>query len=251
MSVIEKWNESTALVSNRRFEVRLASCENDVIHCQALRYQVFAEEMGAHLQSAELGLDIDGYDEHCRHLMVINKENGQLIATTRLLSSADARQGDGFYSESEFELNNILKLNRSFLEVGRTCVHADFRNGVAINTLWHGLAAMIKNDEVDYLFGCVSIPLGDDLHYITGLMKYLRRYHYAREDYRVWPILPLSEEEQVKNMEIVIPSLLKRYLNIGAKICGEPCLDPDFNVADLFILVDCRQIDQRYQRHFL
>ena len=48
----------------------------------------------------------------------------------------------------------------------------------------------------------------------------------------------------------LMPPLLKAYLRIGLKVCGEPCLDKAFNVADALILLDRKDMNQRYLRHF-
>jgi len=40
-------------------------------------------------------------------------------------------------------------------------------------------------------------------------------------------------------------------LRLGARICGEACRDPDFGVADVFILVDVNEVSDRDRRHSL
>ncbi len=47
------------------------------------------------------------------------------------------------------------------------------------------------------------------------------------------------------------PPLIKGYLRLGAKICGAPAWDPDFNCADFLTLFRLSDINARYARHFL
>jgi len=233
------------------FSVRMAETVEDIKACQKLRYEVFAVEMGADLKSTIAGCDQDHFDTHCRHLMVIDEVKDKVIATTRVISNENAESAGSFYSETEFDISNIIALDKKFIEIGRTCVHVDYRTSPAINHLWQGVAKIMIGEQVDYLFGCVSIPLDDNGQYVQSLIQHLKNSNYADEKFRVEPFVKLQDSALPLQVDIVLPSLLKRYLNIGAVVCGEPCLDAEFNVADIFILVDTKKISKRYQRHFL
>ncbi len=243
-------NEQLARARSQRFDVALASDLRDIQACQALRYRVFAEEMGAELHAND-GLDIDYFDDFCSHLMVTDRRTGELVATTRLLTCRDAARAGRFYAQSEFELRAILGLDGTFLEVGRTCVALAYRNSLALNMLWQGIARMMVLYKVDYLFGCASVPMGDNGAYAASVMNYLRHHHMADEDLRVTPHMPLPEWDGDTTVDAVLPPLLKRYLKLGAVVCGEPCWDRDFDVADVFILVARDRINQRYQKRFI
>jgi putative hemolysin len=218
--------------------------------CQRLRYQIFAMEMGAVLH-AEDDLDRDAYDPFCYHLMVRDTHNGALVATTRLLDNDGAARAGGFYSESEFDLANIRSLGGRFLEVGRTCIHADYRRGAALPILWQGLARFTLVDDIDYLFGCASIPMDGGMNYVHGVAGYLRNHHLAPENLRVTPRVPLAPLRGEGLVDAIVPTLLKAYIRQGAMICGEPCVDEEFGVADVFVLVKREHITRRYVRHFL
>lgn len=230
----------------------LASSAADVLASQRLRYRVFAEEMGARLPTAELGIDADDYDAFCRHLLVRETDTGDVVASTRILVSDDAPAAGGFYSQSEFDLGALENLPGRVMEVGRTCVRADYRTGWAINALWTGMARFMTRERFDFMMGCASIPFapGD----VTGhaLLNELYANHPAPAQYRVRPQRPIPPMMHGRAVAPApLPPLLKAYLRLGARICGEACWDPDFGVADVFILLDVKEVPDRYRRHFL
>ena len=233
-----------------RFSARLAEDTQEIEQCLRLRYLVFAEEMGASLSSAVDGIDQDKFDVFCKHLMVFDNRSGKVIATTRLLLEDDAIHAGLFYSETEFDLYNVLKQPGFFMEVGRTCIHPDFRRGGVLAVLWHGIAAVIYEHKIDYLIGCASISLQGGDAYVSSVIRHLRKHHYSDESLRVEPRITLPINNTVVLEDVVIPTLLKGYLNQGALICGEPYWDADFDVADVFVLLSTENLADRYQRHF-
>ena len=234
----------------RALSVELARSRAEIEAAQRLRYAIFAGEMGAKLHNRIPGLDHDRFDAYCQHLLV-RGALGRIIGCTRLLTPEGARRTGGFYSQTEFDLAPVLTLPGRFLEIGRTCIHPDYRNGATISTLWSGLAAFVAEQRVDYLIGCASMPLGADGGAARVLYAELAQRHLVPEALRVKPHLPLPRRDGVARSEYAVPPLLKAYLRLGAQIGGEPCLDPDFHVADVFILLASQRIERRYARHFL
>lgn len=176
--------------NNKRFSVRLAESTQEVEQCLRLRYRVFAQEMGARLSSNDEGLDRDRFDEFCKHLVVFDNSSGKVIATTRLLVSEDAKASGYFYSETEFNLELILKQPGRFLEVGRTCIEPDCRKGAVLAILWQGIADVVLREKVDFLIGCASISLSHGDAYINSVMHILRKKHFSPNDRRVSPLVP-------------------------------------------------------------
>lgn len=237
--------------SSRRFSVMLAENKDEIEQCLRLRYRVFAQEMGARLSSNDEGIDKDRFDEFCKHLMVFDTSTGEVIATTRLLVSEDAKNSGFFYSETEFDLELILSQPGNFMEVGRTCIDPDYRKGSVLAILWQGIAEAVVKHKTDFLIGCASISLSHGDTYINSIMHKLRKDHFSPNDRRVRPLIPLGIERTIVDENISVPTLLKGYLRQGAMICGEPHWDAEFNVADVFVLLPCEQMSQRYQRHFI
>lgn len=235
---------------NAELTTGFARSRQELEAAQRLRYAVFAEEMGAKLHNRIPGLDHDRLDAYCLHLIVRDGLD-RIIGCTRILTAEAAQRAGGFYSQTEFDLTPVLDLPGRFMEIGRTCIHPDYRSGAAINALWSGLAAFIAEQRIDYLIGCASMPLGVNNGAAQALYAELVQRHLVSENLRVNPHLPLPRRTDVACSQYTLPPLLKAYLRLGAQIGGEPCLDPDFNVADVFILLATRRIERRYARHFL
>lgn len=144
--------------------VGLAINQREVLSAQKLRFQVFAEELGARLPTKTPGVDQDIFDPYCEHLVVRNEDNGQVIGTYRILSPESAKAVGSYYSESEFDLTRLQHLRPRMVEIGRSCVHPDFRTGTTIALLWSGLAKYMLQNGYDYLIGCASISMADGGH---------------------------------------------------------------------------------------
>jgi putative hemolysin len=236
-----------------RLTVELATTVEDIRASQRLRYRVFAEELGADVHGADAGIDEDHFDAYCQHLLVRESAGGRIVASTRLLLDDDARRAGGFYSSSEFDLGPVLDLPGRRLEVGRTCVDPNYRQGAAIAVLWSGLADFVKYHAVDMLFGCASIEMHDGGVMVQAIMNRVRPHAMTAEDCRVVPHKPLPSlpEGAEETVSAPLPPLLKAYFRLGARACGEPCYDPAFNCADILVLVNVAEIDASYTRHFL
>ena len=217
---------------------------------QALRYRVFSAEFDAKLNGAELGLDMDDYDIHCRHIGVRDLDSGELVATTRLLDHQAAAGLGRYYSEEEFALHGLAKLEGPVLEIGRTCVDVAYRNGATIAVLWGELAEVLNEGGYRYLMGCASISMQDGGIQAHAVMQRLRERYLCTEHLRAEPKHPLPQLDLPGNVIAEMPPLLKAYMRLGAKICGEPCWDKDFQVADVFILLKRDELCPRYARHF-
>jgi putative hemolysin len=230
--------------------VGLARDEDDIRAAQRLRYRVFAEEMHARLHGDEAGLDVDAFDSFCRHLIVRDRRNDQVVACMRVLLDEDAKRAGGFYSETEFELGTLIAAPGRVMEIGRVCVDADYRGGMVVSMLWAGLARFFQVTEFNRIIGCASIPMiGDGANAMAAFATLAERY-MAPQEFRVAPKLPLPlRDGPVPATHI--PSLLLAYMRLGAKVCGEPCWDPDFNTADIVVLLDPAELRQRYARRFL
>ncbi|MEU7111537.1 GNAT family N-acyltransferase [Streptomyces sp. NPDC046182] len=235
-----------------RYIVCLARDQDDVRAAQRLRHQVFAGEMGAHLDGPEPGLDIDAFDAYCDHLLVREEATGDVVGTYRVLPPDRARIAGRLYSESEFDLGRLGPIRDDLVEVGRSCVHPAHRNGAVIALIWAGLARYMTRTGHNWLAGCCSIPLADGGTLAAGTWDAVRTKHLAPEEYWVTPH-KLWTPDGVTRPEgrVELPPLLRGYLRLGAWVCGAPAHDVDFGVADLYVLLSLRNTNPRYLRHFL
>jgi putative hemolysin len=241
-----------------RLEVVWARDEEEVRLAQRLRYLVFAEEMGARLsvpKDSPPGHDIDAFDVHCEHLLVraagTGPEPGPVIGTYRVLTPAAARRVGGLYSETEFDLTRLRPLRSKMVELGRSCVHPAWRSGGAILALWGALAEFMHRNALDTMVGCASVSMRDGGHMAASLWNQLRRTHIAPIEWQVYPRLPLPVDELQCDLDVEAPALIKGYLRCGAKVLGPPAWDPDFNTADLPMLMRIADLPTRYRKHFL
>lgn len=237
-------------VAGRRLKAERLNGARALREAQALRYRVFSAEFDAKLEGAEDGLDRDDYDRHCAHIGVRDLDSGALVATTRLLDHRAAERLGRFYSEEEFHLSGLDALHGPVLEIGRTCVAPEYRNGATIAVLWGELAEVLNEGGYRYLMGCASIPMRDGGMQAKAVMQRLRERYLCTDYLQAEPKNPLPPLDVPENLTAELPPLLKAYMRLGAKICGEPCWDPDFQVADVFILLKRDELCPRYARHF-
>jgi putative hemolysin len=236
--------------SQQHLFLSLARNPAEVAEAQRLRYKVFAEEMGAELPNNN-GLDIDGFDEFCDHLLVRESGTHQVVGTYRILSPQQADEAGGYYSAGEFDLSRINHLFDRTVEVGRACVHQKFRNGGTITMLWAGLAKYMQMHHYDHMIGCASVSMNDGGHAAASLYHKLKDEHLALGEYRVFPHNPLPINSLRNDLQVACPPLIKGYLRLGAQICGEPAWDSYFNTADMLVMLSLSKINHRYATHFL
>ena len=241
-----------------RLDVVWASSEADVRAAQRLRHMVFVDEMGARLNmpaGALPGHDIDSFDPFCEHLLVrevdAQGQPGPVIGTYRVLTPAAAKRAGGLYSETEFDLTRLQGLRSSMVELGRSCIHPDHRSGAAIMLLWGALAEFMTRNALDTMVGCASVTMRDGGHFAASLWKQLEKTHLADIAWQVSPKLPLPVEDLRHDLVVESPPLIKGYLRCGARILGAPAWDPDFNTADLPMMMRLADLPARYRRHFL
>ncbi|MEW2497876.1 GNAT family N-acyltransferase [Streptomyces nodosus] len=238
-------------VAPTRYTVTLARDEADVRAAQRLRHDVFAGEMGALLSTPQPGLDIDPFDAYCDHLLVRDTATDEVVGTYRLLPPERAAIAGRLYSEGEFDLGPLDGIRSGLVEVGRSCVHPDHRDGAVIGLIWAGIARYMVDGGHEWLAGCCSLPLADGGALAAGTWERVRTKHLAPEEYRVRPLLPWRPGTEAPAGRTELPPLLRGYLRLGAWVCGEPAHDPDFGVADLYVLLSMRRVNSRYLRHFL
>jgi len=240
---------------DRALVVTWARHLDQVRQVQRLRYKVFAEEMGARLSTALPGHDIDLFDNFCEHLMVCDQVTGEVVGTYRLLTPVQAKRAGGMYSDQEFDLTRLRGLREHMVELGRSCVHPDYRHGGVIMALWGALAEFMVRNRLDTMIGCASIPMlhngvtsGDAA---ASIWQQVKQTHMAGIEYHVRARLPLPVEQFDTRLAVEPPALIKGYLRLGAKVLGAPAWDPDFNTADLPMLMRINDLPTRYRKHFL
>lgn len=252
--------EGPSVAAPASLEVLWARHAEDVRAAQRLRYEVFAQEMGARLEepAAAAGLDIDRFDAFCDHLLVRARppgaedgDAGVVVGTCRVLPPAPARAAGGYYTETEFDLAPLAPLRLRALELGRSCVHPRWRAGGVVLTMWGALAAYMQRHALDTLIGCASIGIADGGANASALWHSLRHTHLAPSRWQVTPRHPLPLKAARSGTVAVAPPLVKGYLRCGARVIGPPALDAAFRTADLPLMLRMEDLSQRYRRHLV
>jgi len=232
---------------------------DEVREAQRLRHAVFAGEMGAILPNTVHGHDVDLFDDYCEHLLVRDVATAEVIGTYRVLTPEQARRVGCTYSDTEFDLTRLRSIRDRMVELGRSCVHPDHRHGGVIMALWGALAEFMVRNRLDTMIGCASIPMTHQGphgmvgggHAAASIWRQVREKHLASIEFHVRPRLPLPVDELDATLDVEPPALIKGYLRLGAKVLGAPAWDPDFNAADLPMMMRLADLPSRYRKHFL
>ena len=247
-------SEEVAPLGRGGIQVSWAQHQSEVREAQRLRYAVFAGEMGARLNTPIPGHDVDLFDDYCEHLLVRDARSLDVIGTYRVLTPSQARRVGGTYSDTEFDLVRLRALRERMVELGRSCVHVDHRHGGVILALWGALTEFMLRNQLDTMIGCASIPM---LHngVVSGdvaasVWAQLRQSHLAPIEHHVRPRLALPVERLDASLAVAPPALISGYLRLGAKVLGPPAWDPDFNTADLPMLLRMADLPARYRQRF-
>ena len=245
-----------------QLDVRLACSDAEIAAAQALRYRVFHEEMGAEASdiARQLGRDIDAYDDHCDHLLVIDHaESGPgVVGTYRLLRQEVADLHSGFYSEGEFDLSPLVETaagNGQLLELGRSCVAPQWRTHATISLLWRGIASYLRLHGISHMFGCASLH-GAEPRAHAAELSYLHHHHLAPPRLRATATcradvdLLTPGSYDVRAAQRALPPLVKGYLRVGAMVGDGAFVDRQFNTVDMFVVMPVEAITSRYLDRF-
>jgi len=236
-----------------QFSTRLAVSDADIQHAHALRYTVFVEELGAdgplidHVARREQ----DQFDEHAEQLLLVDEaraQGDQVVGVYRLMDTDAAQAAGQFYSQSEYDLGVLIHSNRRLLELGRSCLHPDYRGGAGVLHLWQGLARIVRARGIDVLFGVASFH-GTDLDILAPSLSLLHREHLAPPDLRVRSTAYKTMDhgpvvDRVQAMKQV-PALIKAYLRLGGFVGDGAFVDTDFNTTDVCLILDVARMNPR------
>lgn len=240
-------------------DVRLAASGDDVRAAQALRFDVFYEELGARGPVGGERIDRDRFDDICDHLIVVDHGTGEdvprVVGTYRLLPQPVAERSGGFYGATEFDIADLLKRKGGrFLEAGRSCVHADYRNRPTIELLWRGIFTYADRHGSEVIMGCASLP-GANPQLLKPQMSVLHHTSLAPEDWRVRPHENVRVETNVlaegaydaKTAFRALPPLIKGYVRIGGWFSDGAYADRRFRTTDLLYLLPRERMSPRYR----
>jgi len=250
-------------------EVRLAQTAAEVRQAQKLRYRVFYQEGSAIPNPGRLFArrDVDAYDAICDHLLVLdhaardNQANNRpaVVGTYRLLRQSLAEEYGGFYTASEFDISDLIARHGDlqFLELGRSCVLAPYRNKRTVELLWHGISGYLAQNRTDVMIGCASLD-GTEPKQLAMLLSFLHHYARAPEQWRARALPERYVEMNRMSKEAIdpkaalraLPPLVKGYLRLGAYIGDGAVVDHEFGTTEVLIILPVTAIKARYIAHF-
>lgn len=239
-------------MSAGRYDVRLAQTEEEIRAAQKLRYEVLFRESGGKITPEMLNTEReeDEWDEIAYHVVVLDKKaNDNVVGTLRLVSNTALDPSQEFYTEHAFDLSGLRQSYNKILELSRACVSPHGRGGAILMLIWKFTMQFIEHNGYDVLFGCASFK-GMDYHQHTEILSYLYDKHLASE--ALMPI-PKGSVNSVKIDEFrqqlgkgkkrgKVPTMLRGYLKIGARISEHAIIDPVFNTTFVAIYVDAKQM---------
>lgn len=243
------------------FKVCLARDERDLLAAQRLRYSVFVDELGGDgaLVDHDQRFERDEFDPVFEHLLLIDTrrsaaELDDVVGVYRLLRGEAAAEFGRFYSEGEYDLEPLKQSGRSLVELGRSCVHPDYRGGTAMFHLWNGLAEYVLEREIEIMFGVASFH-GTDIEALKMPLSYLHHNHLAPDGLRV-----RTQPEHFQSMDLVpadqvdrpaamkgTPALIKAYLRLGGFVGEGAFIDRPFNTTDVCLLMDTKRMSDRHK----
>lgn len=242
-------------IDHKHYTVKIATSTDELAQVLKLRFEVFFQEFATRkIQLPFFPYDIDSHDFNCDHLIVKDKEDDKVVAVYRLLHS-DACAGK-FYSENEFDLTAIHQLPGKKVELGRACVHKEYRNGTVIGLLWKGLIEYAKKTDAHYLFGCSSIGR-KDFGSFKNIMSELQRKDALLSENYIKPVgaydlnsYPDIEQSLLAQEKNGLSSLMHMYVMAGAKMGMNPAYDEEMDCLDLFTLINVKHLPSHFERRF-
>lgn len=251
-------------VRSGNLRIRLAANEAEINGAQALRYRIFCAEMAATPTAAMAAAEreYDSFDDYCDHLLVFDENRGDgarsVVGTYRLMRREAAARCGRFYSADEYDISKLLAYPGGILEVGRSCVDRNHRNGATMQLLWRGIATYVFYHDIDILFGCASLP-GIEPASLALPLSYLYHHHLAPRSLR-----PLARPERYIAMNSLppdaidhkealraLPPLIKGYLRLGGAIGEGAVVDENFGTTDVCIVVKTDMVTEKYHRHYI
>ena len=237
------------------FRVKLARSTDEVRAAQALRYRVFVEELGGGgpMVDHDNRLESDRFDRFFDHLLLLDdNRNGAVVGVYRLLRDDQAKKAGQYYSEEEYDLGPLRSSGRRLMELGRSCLDAEYRGGAAMYLLWNALACYVADHSIDILFGVASFH-GTDPTPLAHPLSLLYHRHLAPSDLRVrarsdhyqrLDLVPYDNLDRRSAM-LQVPALIKAYLRLGGYVGDGAYVDHAFNTTDVCLIMDTKRLSEK------
>ena len=251
-------------LTKQNLQLRLAVSEQDRRAAERLRYDVFVRELGGdgELVDHDAGLERDAFDAVADHLVLIDETRNaealeHVIGAYRLLTEKHVAETGRFYSEAEYDLTPLKATGQRLLELGRSCIHREYRGGLALRQLWSGLAAYVQQRDIRILFGVASFH-GADIRPHGEALSHLYHAHLAPAELRVRALdefyarMDLVAPDAVNRVTAMrdVPALIKSYLRLGGFVGDGAFVDHAFNTTDVCLVMDTRRLSEEARTRY-
>ena len=245
--------------SGPEFTVRIASGPAELRAAQRLRYDVFVDELGGDGAGVDhdARLERDDFDPYVDHLLLSDAARGAVVGVYRLMRQEQANDAGRFYTEGEYDLTPLKSCGKRLLELGRSCLHPDYRGGMAMYHMWNGLADYVAAHDIQILFGVASFH-GTDVAALAHPLSLLHHTHLAPANLRPRALAPhyqamnLIAPDQIdrKRAMVETPALIKAYLRLGGVVGDGAFVDRAFNTTDVCLVLDTETMNARHKRRY-
>lgn len=247
-----------------QLQLRLARDPHDLAAAQRLRFAVFVEELGAQCSPQDRAdrLERDLFDAVCDHLVLIDTNRDataldHVVGAYRLLPSDRAAAFGRFYCDGEYDLSPLRASGRRLLELGRSCVHADYRGSAAMYLLWNGLADYVLDHGIEVMFGVASFH-GTDPQALAEPLAWLHHHHLAPPELRARALPGHYQRMDIAPPEVLdrvralsqMPALIKAYLRLGGCVGEGAFIDTEFNTIDVLLMMDTAAMSKRHHSFY-
>lgn len=244
-------------IESNSYILKTAETAEEIAESCQLRHRVFFPNSSPVIAKK---LDIDRFDSTFDHLLIISKKTNRIVGTYRL----SLYNGENSYTSTEFNLSTLPFSMTPYLELGRACVDPEHRTGSVLSLLWRGIIEYMNISGAHALFGCSSINVTSSKQ-AALITRYFEQKGYFEKNAGISPTKQFSipdlevkkvllgtelTHEQINEVESLIPSLLKSYLKMGAKIVSDPALDKKFGCLDFLTLLKKCDMDPLMTRRY-
>jgi putative hemolysin len=218
-----------------RYAARMAEDAVDLRAAQELRTLTFRGGAGG-------TLDADAFDAECRHVLVEDNRNGELVCTFRLMPLGTGAEIGRSYSAQYYELSGLESFAGPMVEMGRFCIHPERKDPDILRVAWGAMTRFVDDEGVELLFGCSSFK-GTEAEAYMDAFALLKERHLAPKRFLPRVKAPnvfrfaqklRRRKPDAKRALSGMPPLLRSYLMMGGWVSDHAVVDRDLDTLHVF-----------------
>lgn len=232
------------MLTKGRYCARFAEGEGDVSAAQRLRFLAFRADA-----PGQEGRDEDDFDAACQHVLIEEQRSGTLVCCFRVMHLRDGAEIARSYSAQYYELSALGSFAGPMVEMGRFCIHPDWRDPDILRVAWGAMTAYVDREGVEMLFGCSSFH-GTDAQDYADAFALLRDRHLAPKRWlprvkapKVFQFAKRLRRKPDPRLALAeMPPLLRSYLLMGGWVSDHAVVDRELNTLHVFTGLEIKAI---------